>query len=415
MSLPENPIATVEQHEHERRALELYQRPAIRQTREEVRKYWLEASRPSADMRRCFEAAFDEVMFGAVVWSMNTDAARPRVITISRLPHRVGELQIPGSRWGIDNPDSIYRVIPIDGAARYVIRGRVAERRLVENYFTLWDDTMKTVDVLSGHDLALNANGEFEISVDATLANGRRNHIQSSPAAKEFYIRDVIHDWARDRANQLSIERLSGPPVRPPLGEEEQVALTAGYMRRYAENTMRWNQQALGRPVNSFSFTIDRDTDGALRNQIYIMGKFELADDEALVLDVHLGGAKYFIAPITNIWGTTNEIVRRTGSLNSAQSKPNGDGTYTFVVSTADPGIYNWIDPDGMREGLMTLRWAEFDGGRPSPQLGVQSRIVKLAELPRAVPKDTAFVTPDGRRSQLAERAASYAWRLLDH
>ena len=415
MSLPENPIATAEQHEHESRALELYQRPAIRQTREEVRKYWLEASRPSADMRRCFEAAFDEVMFGAVVWSMNTDAARPRVITISRLPHRVGELQIPGSRWGIDNPDSIYRVIPIDGAARYVIRGRVAERRLVENYFTLWDDTMKTVDVLSGHDLALNANGEFEISVDATVANGRRNHIQSSPAAKEFYIRDVIHDWARDRANQLSIERLSGPPVRPPLGEEEQVALTAGYMRRYAENTMRWNQQALGRPVNSFSFTIDRDTDGALRNQIYIMGKFELADDEALVLDVHLGGAKYFIAPITNIWGTTNEIVRRTGSLNSAQSKPNGDGTYTFVVSTADPGIHNWIDPDGMREGLMTLRWAEFDGGRPSPQLGVQSRIVKLAELPRAVPKDTAFVTPDGRRSQLAERAASYAWRLLDH
>jgi hypothetical protein len=246
------------------------------------------------------------------------------------------------------------------------------------------------------------------------VANGRRNHIQSSPAAKEFYIRDVIHDWARDRANQLSIERLSGPPVRPAVGEEEQVALTAGYMRRYAENTMRWNQQALGRPVNSFSFTIDRDTDGALRNQIYIMGKFELADDEALVLDVHLGGAKYFIAPITNIWGTTNEIMRRTGSLNSAQSKPNGDGTYTFVVSTADPGSYNWIDPDGMREGLMTLRWAEFDGGRPSPQLGVQSRIVKLAELPRAVPKD-AFVTPDGRRSQLAERAASYAWRLLDH
>ena len=60
------------------------------------------------------------------------------------------------------------------------------------------------------------------------------------------------------------------------------------------------------------------------------------------------------------------------------------------------------------------LRWAEFDGGRPSPQLGVKSRIVNLAELPRAVPKD-AFVTPDGRRSQLTERAASYAWRLLDH
>jgi hypothetical protein len=411
----ENPIATAEQHEHERRALRLYRSPEIERAREEVRNYWLEAAKPSADMRRCFDAAFDEVMFGAVVWSMNTDAARPRVITISRVPHRLGDLAIPGSRWGIDNPDSIYRVIPIDGVSRYVIRGRVAERRLVENYFTLWDDTMKTVDVLSGHDLALNANGEFEIYVNATPADGRRNHIQSSPSAKEFYIRDVIHDWGRDRANQLSIERLSGPPAGAPRSEEEQVALTWAYMRKYAENTMRWNQQALGRPVNSFTFTIDRDTDGALRNQIYIMGKFELADDEALVLDVHLGGAKYFIAPITNTWGTTNEIVRRNGSLNSAQSRPNSDGTYTFVVSVADPRVHNWIDPDDMHEGLMTLRWAEFEGGRPSPQLGVRSRVVKLAELPGALPKNAAFVTPDERRRQLADRAASYAWRLLDH
>jgi hypothetical protein len=415
MSLPENPIATEEQHEHERRAVRLYQHPAIQRTREEVRRFWLDAAKPSADMRRCFDTAFDEVMFGAVVWSTNTDPARPKVITISRLPHRLGEMQVPGSRWGIDNPDSIYRVIPIDGAARYVIRGRVAERRMIENYFTLWDETMKTVDVLSGHDLALNADRAFEVSVDSSPANGRRNHVRSAPGAKEFYIRDVIHDWARDRANLLSIERLDGPVVSAPRNEEEQVALTAGYMRRYAENTMRWNQQALGRPVNSFSFTIDRDTDGALRNQIYIMGKFELGDDDALVLDVHLGGAKYFIAPITNSWGTTNEIVRRNGCLNNAQSRANGDGTYTFVVSLADPGVHNWLDPDDMHEGLITLRWAEFEGGRPSPQLGVRSRVVKLADLPAGLPKGTAFVTADERHRQLAERAASYAWRLLDH
>jgi hypothetical protein len=268
--------------------------------------------------------------------------------------------------------------------------------------------------VLSGHELALGPDRDFEISVDSSPANGRRNHIQSSPAAREFYIRDVIHDWARDRANLLSIERVAGSLPRPPLSDDEQVARTAGYMRRYADNTMRWNQQALGRPVNSFSFTIDRDTDGALRNQIYIMGRFELADDEALVLDVDLGGARYFIAPITNIWGTTNEIVHRNGCLNTAQSRPNPDGSYTFVVSLADPGVHNWLDPDELHEGLITLRWAEFEGGRPSAQLGVRSRIVKLADLAGALPKGTAYVTPDERRRQLSERAASYAWRLLD-
>ena len=50
------------------------------------------------------------------------------------------------------------------------------------------------------------------------------------------------------------------------------------------------------------AFTIDRDSDGALRNQLYILGHFRLRDEEALLVDVHLGGAAYFIAPITNLW-----------------------------------------------------------------------------------------------------------------
>ena len=84
-------------------------------------------------------------------------------------------------------------------------------------------------------------------------------------------------------------------------------------------------------------------------------------------------------------------------------------------IRLADPGVHNWIDPNDFHDGLMTLRWAEFEGGRPSQELGVRSRVVKLAELPAVMPKGTAFVTADERRHQLAERAASYGWRLLDH
>src|SRR3546814_7118858 len=108
---------------------------------------------------------------------------------------------------------------------------------------------------------------------------------------------------------------------------------------------MRWNRQALDKPANSFDFTIDRDTDGALRNQIYVMGHFRLADDEALVIDIGLGGADYFLAPITNQWGTTNDIQNRTASLNLNQSVRNADGSLTYVVSRRDPGVHNWIDP----------------------------------------------------------------------
>ena len=43
--------------------------------------------------------------------------------------------------------------------------------------------------------------------------------------------------------------------------------------------------------------------------------------------------------PLSNIWGTTLDIVDRTGSLNKAQSVANEDGTYTYVISPTDPGV----------------------------------------------------------------------------
>ncbi len=414
MSADTNPIATPEQHEVELRALRLMEHPIVRKAKEEVREHWLKAVSPNEELRARFDDSFEEVMFSAAVWSLNQDPQYPKVVTITRLPHTVGDLKIPGSRYGIDNPDSIYRVIPIDGNERYVIRGRVAEKRLVENYFTLWDKNMNTVDVLSGHDLVLGPDRSFTITVDSEPANGRPNHIRSSPKAHEFYIRDVILDWANDRPNTLSIEKL-GPPRRPPLTEEEQARLTAQYMRNFVDNTIRWNDQALRKPPNSFAFTIDRDTDGALRNQVYILGHFKLTDDEALILDVNTGGAKYFIAPITNLWGVTNDIVNRTASLNKAQSAANPDGTLTYVVSVKDPGVHNWLDPCDLHEGIITLRWAEFPSGRPSPDLSVKSRVVPLARLREELPEGTKFVTPEERRRQLEERARSYAWRLLDH
>ena len=412
--MPINPIATPDQAEIERRALAVLEHPTMAATIAEVRQSWPDEVKPSPEMMACFDRAFGEVAYSAAIWSLNTDKERPKVITITRLPHRLGGLDIPGSRWGLDNPDTVYRVIPISGDEKYLIRGKVGETRLVENYFSLWDEKMNSVAVLNGKDLVLEPDGSFTITVDSDPAGGRINHIQSAPAAHEFYIRDVVQDWARERINTLEVERLGPPPTKPPLTDDEQAALTASFLRRYASSTARWNDQTLKKPVNGFDFTIDRDTDGAQRSQIYIMGHFKLADDEALVVNLRTGGAQYFIVPITNWWGTTNAVNTRTGSLNKAQSVANADGTYTFVISTRDPGVHNWVDPDGMHEGILTLRWAEFPGGVPGQDLGADSKVVKLSELPSVLPPETKFVTPAERQRQWAEREESYAWRLAE-
>src|SRR5882724_11583778 len=408
-----NPIATEDQRVTELRALELAAHPQLVQTRAQVREWWLRAVDPSPDMRACFEWAFEEVIFAAVVWSLNQDPLHPRVVTITRLAHRLDGRDVPGSRWGLDNPDSIYRVIPISGSERYVIRGRVPERRLTENYFTLWDANMNTIDVLDGRRLVVDAERRFAISVDSEPANGRPNHVRSSPAAHEFYIRDVMLDWERDRANEIEIVRLGAPPPRPPFTEEQQLERVAAYMWKWVKSSERWNAQSADRPVNKLEFVIDRQTDGALRNQVYILGRFQLSDDEALIVNVGLGGAEYFVCPVTNLWGTTNDVVGRTGSLNKAQSLPNRDGSYTYVASAVDPGVHNWIDTSGTHEGILTLRWAEFPGGRPGPDLRADSRLVRRGQLRAQLPPETRFVTRDERTRQLARRATSYAWRLL--
>ena len=366
-------------------------------------------------MRDCLEWAFEEVMFGATIWALNQDPLYPKVITISRLAHQIGNIDIPGSRWGIDNPDSVYRVIPVSGEERYKIHGRVYQRRMVENYFTLWDDKMQTIGLLSGRDLVVDSDGYFTITVDSDPSSGRVNHIQSDQSAKEFYIRDVIFDWQDDRPNELSIVRLGNNSARAPTSDSDLLTLVAEYMRKWAYNTTRWNNQALLKPVNDFSFTIDRDSDGALRNQIYIMGHFNLpTEDAVLVLDVDMGGADYFIAPITNVWGTSNEIRNRNGCLNKTQIEENADGTYTFFLSLTDPGVRNWLDPSDMAEGILTLRWAEFQNDCPEESLGVRCSLISIEDIRMQSAAANSLYTSEQRIAALQKRSDSYAWRLAE-
>jgi hypothetical protein len=407
-----HPIATPEQHAHELEALELTGHPIVKEARERVRKSWLAASDPSPCMRSCFDEAFEEVMFSAAVWSLNQDPLRPRVVCITRLAHRVGDVAIPGSRWGIDNPDSIYRVIPISGSERYLLHGRVAERRMTENYFTLWERNMNTVDVLSGHDLVLDADRRFTITVDCEPAGGRRNHVQSAPRAHEFYIRDVMLDWAGDEPNELWIERLGPAPATPALGPDEQARLGADMMAHFASFTQKLARGMLATPANQFGLAWSSDKAGALRKQVYVGGNFRLDEDEAMLIDVNDGGAAYFVVPTGNIWGTTFDIVNHTSTLNKAQSVPNRDGSYTFVLARNDPGVHNWIDPCGMADGILTLRMAEFPGGRPREGLSARSRVVPVSRLAHELPEETRWVTPEERAAQLTQRAAGYRRRL---
>ena len=192
-----DPVATASQHEQELAALELTDHPTVKAAYRSVAETWLGRAKASDAMRACFDDAFAEVMFSAAVWSSNQDKLRPKVSCITRLGHPVQNHRIPGSRWGIDNPDSIYRVIPIAGDERYEIRGRVGANRMTENYFTLWDANMGTVAVLNGRTMEVESDGSFTITVDADPAGDRPNHVPSTPETRVLHPRRAAELGAR--------------------------------------------------------------------------------------------------------------------------------------------------------------------------------------------------------------------------
>jgi hypothetical protein len=409
--MPEDAVATESQHAQELAALELIEHPTVKAAYQTVAETWLGRAKASPAMRERFDDAFAEVMFSAAVWSSNQDKLRPKVSCITRLAHPVDGRRIPGSRWGIDNPDSVYRVIPISGDERYEIHGRVGKNRMTENYFTLWDAHMGTVDVLNGRTMQVDSDGSFTITVDAEPANGRPNHVRTTADAHEFYIRDVLMDWGRDDPNHFEVQRLGGPPATPARTLDEQAEATAAMMAYFADFTGKLSHGVYKMPPNHFNLAWSADKVGAMRSQVYVMGRFDLAEDETFVVDVSDGGAEYFTVPLSNIWGTTLDIVDRSGSLNKAQSAANDDGSYTYVISPVDPGVTNWIDSNGLREGILTLRMAEFGAAGPRSDLGARGRVVKLDRLGVEVPH-LPRVSSEQRAAQLAERRTAYLRRL---
>ena len=128
-------------------------------------------------------------------------------------------------------------------------------------------------------------------------------------------------------------------------------------------------------------------------------------------LEIFLDGAKYFIAPITNIWGTTNEIMFKNGSLNNYQSKINESGTYSYILSQKDPGVHNWLDPSGLSEGILTLRWSGFPNEVVGKDLYVKSQLLLIEDAKKNLSEEQ-YISTIEREEQLKIRAQSYAWRI---
>jgi hypothetical protein len=73
--------------------------------------------------------------------------------------------------------------------------------------------------------------------------------------------------------------------------------------------------------------------------------------------------------------------------------------------------VHNWIDSDGLREGFLTLRMAEFGPEGATEDLAATGRVIDLDRLDAELP-DVPRVTAAERAEQLAIRQAGYRNRI---
>lgn len=144
-----------------------------------------------------------------------------------------------------------------------------------------------------------------------------------------------------------------------------------------------------------------------LANQLQSNGYFQLADDEALVLTIDPGSAGFFTVPVYNDWTITDDYWNQQTSLNDDQAVANPDGTYTMVVSVADPVVANWISTGRLNQGIISMRFQDL-GPDSTDAPGVQSVVVRLEDLDEHLPASTVYVTAAERAAQLAIRKAGF-------
>lgn len=236
--------------------------------------------------------------------------------------------------------------------------------------------------------------------------------------------RQLFNDWEREDAIQLSIVQTGREGTAPKPYSPEQAARELRRCGELVRGQMHfWNafwtilmgtygHREGGIPGVEFSRNAFNQvnaasgaTGGGMSTNLYAGGVFELDPDEALVIENRIPTRPQYIGfQLGNLWGESIDYANSLGSLNGFQSEVDPDGVIRLVVAHRDPGVPNWLDTTGHREGFMTPRWAYSETPPKDAWPTLQIVKVPLAEVRKHLHESTRTVSPDERREQIRVR-----------
>lgn len=314
---------------------------------------------------------------------------------------------------GQPNADTLYRTARIAPGGVYRLRGRRGSLNQVKigQVVPRNAETGRGRAYLDVNALQVDAEGRFDVLVSATRPPGHEGDWwELGPDANKLMLRMVSQDWSNEAQPSFSIERLDRPMGRgrPAAADLEQRLGALSPMVDFLGLMFVDHVEQLRREgyVNRFK-EFDVSKIGGLVGQFYYESVYELAADEALIIESPVPKVcPYRSLILTNEIYETTDWYNNHSSLNGAQAAPDSDGRLRFVVSAKDPGVRNWLDTAGYPSGVIQGRWTDCDS-QPIPTI----QQVKLADVARRLPADTRMTTPQEREAIIRQRRAALQQR----
>lgn len=300
--------------------------------------------------------------------------ADPGAPVLRRVVHETAKM-------GADNPDTYYLNAEIDGTAEYVLTGRRNTVHFIEfaTQIGSYGESrgMAPAGHLDGKDLALDADGRFEIVLSPTEKG--RNWLRTTPDTRTLIIRQNRLRLDTEVLAELHLRRVDGAGPTPLTPERIDVGLMKAAMLVFTAPMLfaEWVegfQKHLNLLPRFSQETSDRM--GGVPFIRYHHSAWRLARNEALVVKVPAWACDHWNFVVGNHWMESLDYRFHRIHTNSGIAKIDADGTATVIVAHEDPGHPNWLRTDGHLHGSMCFRWVRpepFDA--PDPEC----RVVDLA------------------------------------
>jgi hypothetical protein len=283
-----------------------------------------------------------------------------------------------------ENPDNHYLGASLDGQYDYRIWGtRGAAQWISFNLFSgagFGGGGPGTGATLHEEQMQIAADGGFEVIISQREHPG--NWLRSEVDTRSLAIRQTFLDKRNQQHAELHIERIDGDGSPPaPLDPHHlyRSLLIAGhYVKAVAGIGAQWAVRQAKWP-NEFRDEAEAEETRKFKDpQIkWHQAYFELAEDEALVVEVTPPACEYWMIALHNHWMETLDYVHHQATLNCHSARREADGSVRFVVAHRNPGVPNWLDTAGHTRGTIGVRWVGPDVVDVLPS----TRVVRLSDL----------------------------------